>query len=78
MSLAPQARVCRLCGTAEADRYGDHSLTCLSAGLRTRVHTAQRNEVAAVAMTTRTHTGRWGEALGLLRRPVPPREPPRI
>ncbi|KAJ9434820.1 hypothetical protein DIPPA_14796, partial [Diplonema papillatum] len=44
MQLAPQARECRLCGAAEADRFGDHSLTCLNAGLRTRAHTALRNE----------------------------------
>ncbi|KAJ9437030.1 hypothetical protein DIPPA_13329 [Diplonema papillatum] len=49
MQLAPQARECRLCGAAEADRFGDHSLTCLNAGLRTRAHTALRNEVGALA-----------------------------
>ncbi|KAJ9455316.1 hypothetical protein DIPPA_22056 [Diplonema papillatum] len=49
MPLAPRDRVCRLCGLATADRFGDHSLSCLNTGLRTRAHTALRDGVAALA-----------------------------
>ncbi|KAJ9437851.1 hypothetical protein DIPPA_25035, partial [Diplonema papillatum] len=51
LGLPLTARVgkCRLCGDADADVMGDHSLCCMSGGLRTRAHTALRNEVAAVA-----------------------------
>ncbi|KAJ9436114.1 hypothetical protein DIPPA_26706 [Diplonema papillatum] len=49
LPLTAQVGKCRLCGDADADVMGDHSLCCMSGGLRTRAHTALRNEVAAVA-----------------------------
>ncbi|KAJ9453302.1 Retrotransposable element SLACS 132 kDa protein [Diplonema papillatum] len=49
LPLTAHVGKCRLCGDADADVMGDHSLCCMSGGLRTRAHTALRNEVAAVA-----------------------------
>ncbi|KAJ9453703.1 hypothetical protein DIPPA_04604 [Diplonema papillatum] len=49
LPLTAQVGKCRLCGKVDVDVMGDHSLCCMSRGLRTRAHTALRNEVAAVA-----------------------------
>ncbi|KAJ9453688.1 hypothetical protein DIPPA_30512 [Diplonema papillatum] len=54
LPLTAQVGKCRLCGDADADVMGDHSLCCMSGGLRTRAHTALRNEVAAVAREAQT------------------------
>ena len=41
--------LCTLCGKVQADIWGDHSLSCMAAGARTRLHNELRNSFAALA-----------------------------
>ncbi|KAJ9442663.1 Retrotransposable element SLACS 132 kDa protein [Diplonema papillatum] len=49
LAVTAEERMCRLCDKNVADVFGDHSLTCMNVGLRTRAHTALRDEVAKLA-----------------------------
>ncbi len=45
MPIAAQSKVCNMCNKRTADIFGDHSLSCMTGGLRNRLHNTLRDQL---------------------------------